>query len=413
MASARAAERLLYDASDPGYRSDPYPLYASLRATDPVHRSPRGFWVLTRYEDIDLVQRDARCSRGLRPDDGMVAAWGGWSSPIATELCTWMMHQDGADHARLRGLVGKAFHPPGIRLLRARVQTIVDGLLDKVLGGGAMEVIADLALPLPVAVISELMGLSVDDHEQTGRWARAVGHAFDDVLTPETLGQTELAIGEITSYMRTKLGQAGGDGAGILSTLQAAQSGELLRERELVSTANLLLFAGFETTRNLIGNGFLALLRHPEELEKLRTRPDLLPNAVLELLRYDSPVQANRRVALEPVEVGGVEIAAGEKMLLLLGAANRDPARFEDPDRLDVARPGVRPLSFGGGVHFCLGAPLALLEAEIAISSLIRRLEGVELAGPVQWADNVFLRGLEALPVTFTPPLQARPQRER
>jgi cytochrome P450 len=210
--------------------------------------------------------------------------------------------------------------------------------------------------------------------------------------------------------MRTKLGQAGGDGAGILSTLQAAQSGELLSERELVSTANLLLFAGFETTRNLIGNGFLALLRHPEELEKLRTRPDLLPNAVLELLRYDSPVQANRRVALEPVEVGGVEIAAGEKMLLLLGAANRDPARFEDPDRLDVARPGVRPLSFGGGVHFCLGAPLALLEAEIAISSLIRRLVGVELAAPVQWADNVFLRGLEALPVTFTP---ARPQSER
>jgi cytochrome P450 len=259
-------------------------------------------------------------------------------------------------------------------------------------------------------VIGELLGLSVDDHEQTGRWARAVGHAFDDVLTPETLGQTELAIGEITSYMRTKLGQTGG-AAGILSTLrEAARSGDRLSEQELVSTANLLLFAGFETTRNLIGNGFLALLRHPEELEKLRTRPDLLPNAVLELLRYDSPVQANRRVAREPLEVGGVEIAAGDKMLLLLGAANRDPARFVDPDRLDVARPGVRPLSFGGGVHFCLGAPLALLEAEIAISSMMRRLDGVKLAGQVEWADNVFLRGLEALPVTFTP---ERPQREQ
>jgi cytochrome P450 len=403
MGSTRAAERLLYDASDPGYRTDPYPLYASLRATDPVHRSPKGFWVLTRYEDIDLVQRDARCSRGLRPDDGMVAAWGGWSSPIATELCAWMMHQDGADHVRLRGLVGKAFQPAGIRLLRARAQTIVDSLLGRVLGTGAMDVIADLALPLPVAVIGELLGLSVDDHEQTGRWARAVGHAFDEGLTPETLGQAELAIEEITSYMRTKLGQAGGSRAGILSTLQAALSGERLSEQELVSTANLLLFAGFETTRNLIGNGFLALLRHPEELERLRARPDLLPNAVLELLRYDSSVQANRRVAREPLEVGGVEIPAGEKMLLLLGAANRDPARFVDPDRLDVARRGVRPLSFGGGLHFCLGAPLALMEAEIAISSLLRRLAGIEVAGPVEWADNIFLRGLEALPIRFTP----------
>jgi cytochrome P450 len=331
----------------------------------------------------------------------MVAAWGGWSSPIAAELCTWMMHRDGDDHTRLRGLAGKAFHPVGIRLLRARMQGIVDSLLDKVLRTGGMDVIADLALPLPVAVIGELLGLSVDDHEQTGRWARAVGHAFDDVLKPEARGQAELAIEEITSYMRTKLGQTGG--SGILSTLRAARREEQLSERELVSTANLLLLAGFETTRNLIGNGFLALLRHPEEFETLRARPDLLPNAVLELLRYDSPVQANRRVAREPLEVGGVEIAAGDKMLLLLGAANRDPARFVDPDRLDVARLGVRPLSFGGGVHFCLGAPLALLEAEVAISSLMRRLASVELAGPVEWADNVFLRGLEALPVTFTP----------
>jgi cytochrome P450 len=288
-------------------------------------------------------------------------------------------------------------------LLRARAQTIVDSLLGRVLGTGAMDVIADLALPLPVAVIGELLGLSVDDHEQTGRWARAVGHAFDEGLTPETLGQAELAIEEITSYMRTKLGQAGGSRGGILSTLQAALSGERLSEQELVSTANLLLFAGFETTRNLIGNGFLALLRHPEELERLRARPDLLPNAVLELLRYDSSVQANRRVAREPLEVGGVEIPAGEKMLLLLGAANRDPARFVDPDRLDVARRGVRPLSFGGGLHFCLGAPLALMEAEIAISSLLRRLAGIEVAGPVEWADNIFLRGLEALPIRFTP----------
>jgi cytochrome P450 len=284
--------------------------------------------------------------------------------------------------------------------MRSRIQGIVDRLLDAVLVTGVMDVIADFALPIPVTVITEMLGLPGEDHEMVGRWARAIAHALDAILTPETLHKTEVAIAEVGSYLQTNLGQSGGD---LISALREPQGGEQLSGSEVISSATLLLLAGFETTRNLIGNGFLALLRNPEQLEKLGARPDLLPNAVLELLRYDTPVQANRRIARDAIELGGVEIAAGDKMLLLLGAANRDPAQFVEPDRLDIARPGIRPLSFGGGVHFCLGAPLALLEAEIAISALVHRLTNVELAGPVEWGENVVLRGLEALPVTFTP----------
>lgn len=403
MAPAQDAAGLLYDPADPRYRIDPYPLYARLREADPVHWSPLGFWVLTRYADVDCVHRDPRCGRGLQPDDGMVATWGGPSSPITAELGGWMLHKDGPDHTRLRRLVGKVFHPAAVRSLRMRIQGIVDGLLDQVVEAGTMDVIADLALPLPVAVISELLGLPVDDHARIGRWADSIARAFDDVLTPEALERTEAAILQCTEYVRTKIAVVGGAESGILSALRAAEASDQLSESELISNVNLLLFAGFETTRNLIGNGFFALLRNPTQLARLRAEPGLVPNAIMELLRYDAPVQANRRIPREPIEVGGVEIPAGEKLLLLLGAANRDPARFVDPDSLNVARPDVRPLSFGGGVHFCLGAGLAVTEAEIAVSSLIERLADVDLAGPVEWGENIFLRGVTALPISFTP----------
>ena len=394
---------LLYDPEDPGYRSDPYPLYARLRTTEPVHRSPLGYWVLSRYADIDLVHRDPRCVRGLQPGDGMVAAWGGWSSPIAAELGSWMLLRDGVDHARFRRTVGKVFHPAAIRSLRTRIRGIVDALLDQAASRGAMDVIGDLALPLPVAVIGELLGLPAADPVAIGRWARAIGRAFDEVLTSQALDEAERAIRNLTAHLKESFEQSASP---IVAALRApAPDGEAgLSEQELISNLNLLFFAGFETTRNLIGNGFLALLGHPDQLARLRAEPWLVGNAVLELLRYDSPVQANRRVTVEPIEIGGIRIGAGEKLLLLLGAANRDPERFRDPDALDVARRDVRPLSFGGGVHYCLGAPLAELEAEIALSTLVRRLDGVERApGPVDWSDSVFLRGLKALPITFTP----------
>jgi cytochrome P450 len=400
---AHVIQPLLYDPEDPGYRSDPYPLYARLRTTEPVHRSPLGYWVLSRYADIDRVHRDPRCVRGLQPGDGMVAAWGGWSSPIAAELGSWMLLRDGVDHARFRRTVGKAFHPAAIRSLRTRIRGIVDALLDQAASRGAMDVIGDLALPLPVAVIGELLGLPAADPVAIGRWARAIGRAFDEVLTSQALDEAEHAIRNLTAHLKERLEQSASP---IVAALRGpAPDGEAgLSEQELISNLNLLFFAGFETTRNLIGNGFLALLGHPDQLARLRAEPSLVGNAVLELLRYDSPVQANRRVTVEPIEIGGIRIGAGEKLLLLLGAANRDPERFADPDALDVARRDVRPLSFGGGVHYCLGAPLAELEAEIALSTLVRRLDGVERApGPVDWSDSVFLRGLKALPITFTP----------
>jgi hypothetical protein len=396
----------LFDPGDPALMADPYPMYRRLREADPVHWSPLGAWVLSRYADVDAVQRDGRFDRGLRPCDPMLARFGGAGSPVAVELGRWMLHRDPPDHTRLRRLVTAAFRYTNVRTLRSRIQGIVDDLLDGVAGRGRMDVVADIAYPLPVAVVSDLLGLPIEDHTQRRVWAEAITQVFHPVQTAGTLDAAALAIEEASAYIRTRVEARRRDlRDDLLSSLIAAEEdGDRLGEGELVSTVNLLLFAGHETTRNLIGNAVLALLRHPAELERLREQPGLAAGAVEEFLRYDSPVQSNRRIAREEVELEGIRIQPGQSVHLLIGAAHRDPERFAEPDRLDVARRDVRPLSFGGGIHFCVGAPLARMETEIVISSLLRRLGDLELAvdEPV-WRSNAVLRGLVALPVTFRP----------
>jgi cytochrome P450 len=390
------------DLLDPGFLADPYPVYHRLRAEDPVHHHPLGFYVLTRYEDVAAFLRDARFGKsGYQAL--FEARFGG--GPDASWLALSMLFRDPPDHTRLRALVGKAFTPRVVETLRPRVQAVVDQLLDRVAGAGCMDVIEDLAYPLPVTVISELLGVPVGAADQVKAWSRDVARALDAIalpVAPEVLEAGRRA----TRGMVDHFGRLAGErrrrpGADLLSGLvEAEEAGDRLTERELLATCVLLYVAGHETTVNLIGNGLLALLSHPGEWERLRAEPALLPGAVEELLRYDGPVQRTGRTAASDVEIGGVPIPAGTLVLGMLGAANRDPAQFEEPDRLDVTREEPRHLAFGAGIHYCLGAALARLEAQVAIGTLAGRFPDIHLAAErPAWRPSSTLRGLESLPV--------------
>jgi cytochrome P450 len=334
----------------------------------------------------------------------MAAALGGAGSPLVAEMSRWMLFQDPPDHTRLRGLVAKAFTPRAIERIRVRTQEIVDGLIDRVADADGMDAIADFAFPLPVTVIAEMLGLPTADADRCRAWTIAAGRVLDPNQTPEQVGRAIEAVEHLSGYVREQVEQRRRmPGDDLLSVLIAAEDGgERLSEDELVSTVNLLFGAGHETTVNLIGNGLLALLRNPDQLSRLRTDPSLVPNAVEELLRYDSPAQLVRRWAREDLEVCGARVAAGDELLLLAGAANRDPERFPDPDVLDVGRADVRHVSLGGGPHFCLGAMLARMEGQVAFGALAGRLPHIELATDrVQWREHIVLRGLKALPVRF------------
>jgi cytochrome P450 len=285
----------------------------------------------------------------------------------------------------------------------------VDRLLDRVTGAGRMDVIEDLAYPLPVTVISELLGVPVDDADQVKTWSRDVARALDAIalpVGPEVLERGRAATRGMVEYFgRLADERRRRPGDDLLSGLvEAEEAGDRLTERELLATCVLLYVAGHETTVNLVGNGLLALLRHPDEWRRLRRDPARLPGAIEELLRWDGPVQRTGRMAAEDVEIGGVAIPAGTLVLAMLGAANRDPAQFAEPDRLDVTRDEPRHLAFGAGIHYCLGAPLARLEGRVAIGTVLRRFSGLALAveRPI-WRPSSALRGLETLPVVLEP----------
>jgi cytochrome P450 len=320
-----------------------------------------------------------------------------------------MLFRDPPDHIRLRALVSKAFTPRVVETLRPRVQAITDRLLYRVAGAGRMDVIEDLAYPLPVTVISELLGVPVGDNDLVKGWSRDVARALDAIalpVGPDVIERGRHASDEMTAYFRSLLEERRRrPGPDLLSGLvEAEEAGDRLTEMELLATCILLYVAGHETTVNLIGNGVLALLRHPAEWRRLRDGPALLPGAVEELLRYDGPVQRTGRMAARDAEISGVAIPAGTLVLGLVGAANRDPAQFVEPDRLDVTRDEPRHLAFGSGIHYCLGAPLARLEAQVAIGTVLRRFPGLALdVERPAWRPSSTLRGLEALPVALGP----------
>jgi cytochrome P450 len=387
-----------FNPMDPAFVADPYPTYHRLRAEDPVHHSPLGFWVLTRYPDVMAMLRDPRLTK--EPIAAFVAARFGMAVP-PPGLGLSMLDRDPPDHTRLRGLVSKAFTPKALESLRPGIQQIVDDLLADVAGKGQMDLIEEFAYPLPVRVICEMLGVPVKDHERFKAWG------LDMIMLPpdSEVGQRSVAGRRgLAEYFRELIAErrAAPRDDMLSALIVAEEAGDKLNEEELLATCILLLVAGHETTVNLIGNGTLALLRHPDQLQKLRENPGLIVTAVEELLRFDGPVQRTARIPSEDITIGGRTIPKGEMVMPFLGAADRDPAQFPDPDRLDITRADNRHIAFGMGIHFCLGAPLARMEGQIAINTLLARLPKLALATDrPQFRQSLTLRGLQVLPVSF------------
>ena len=392
-----------FNPMDPEFVADPYPMYQRLQADDPVHHSPLGFWVLTRYADVIASLRDGRLIK--EPIAAFVAARFGIAVPPGLGLS--MLDRDPPDHTRLRGLVSKAFTPKALERLRPDIQRIVTGLLDRVDGHGEMDLIDEFAYPLPVNVICDMLGVPVRDHERFKQWGLDIARGLDAIMLPpdSEVGQRSMAGRRaLAAYFRELIAERrAAPRDDMLSALIAAEeAGDKLNEEELLATCILLLVAGHETTVNLIGNGTLALLRHPGELSRLRDDPGIIGPAVEELLRFDGPVQRTARIPSEDVVIGGRTIPKGEMVMPFLGAADRDPAQFPDPQRLDLTRADNRHIAFGMGVHFCLGAPLARMEGQIAINTLLKRLPKLALAtDKPEFRQSLTLRGLQSLPVSF------------
>jgi cytochrome P450 len=392
---------LLFDPREVGMRADPYPYYRRLRETDPIHRSPFGYWVLSRHQDVDQILRDSRSRSDFPHDQAWARHRGGPESPIVRSTAQWMMMCDGAAHRRLRALVTQVFTARAVQRLRPRIAAVIDRLIDEI-GEGEIDLVRDLALPLPIMVIGELLGIPRAHQGQCRAWTDWIGHVIDPIVTPDTQVAMNRAATEFGAYLAEQIRlRRTNPGRDLLSSLvRADDDGERLTDDEIVANVLLLFNAGHETTVNLIGNGMLALLWHPDQLALLRETPDLVSQAVEELIRYDSPVQVGARIMAADVPLGGTTIPAGAKVMLLYGAANRDPARYADPDRLDLRRAGVRSLAFGGGPHFCIGAPLARLEIGMVFTALLERYRSIELtAGELSWRPNFNLRGLNELPL--------------
>src|SRR5918996_1105814 len=335
-----ATSEVLFNPFLPEFHADPYPFYRQLREQDPVHQTPMGFWVLTRYDDCVAVLRDARFGRE-EFQQMLSAVYGGEDSD---RLPRSMLFRDPPDHTRLRALVSKAFTPRVVEQMRDHIQEIVDRLLDRALGQGGMDVMEDLAYPLPVTVICEMLGVPVDDHASIRGWSADIARSLDAIGLPSDQGIVDRG----------------------------------------------------RVARRALADYFRALV--PERRARPQADPSLVPNAIEELLRYDSPVQRTARMTTTDVAIDGRPIAKGTMVVTALGAANRDPAQFPDPDRLDVSRRDVRHISFGYGIHFCLGAPLARVEGQIALGTLLRRAPGLALAEPSpEWRESSVLRGLKRL----------------
>lgn len=390
----------LAELFDPQHRADPYPRYRAWREADPVHRAG-GMLVLTRHEDCTSVLRNPAFGHAeadeapVRGDPPLVDEDG---RPVRSFLGL-----NPPDHTRLRRLVSAAFTPRRVALLAPRVEELTRQRVDEVLGGGPADLIGALAAPLPVVVISELLGVPAQDHDRFAGWSRAMARGLDPdfLLAPEVLAQQERARAEFVDYFRELIAERRQRPADdLLSDLVAVRDrGDSLTEQELLATCVLLLIAGHETTVNLIGNGTLGLLREPAQLRRLRADPELAEPAVEEVLRHDSPVQLTLRHALRDTEVAGNPVAAGTFALVVLGAANRDPLAYRDPERFDIGRDPSRHLAFGQGIHFCLGASLARLEGRAVFAELARRPASLQLAGEPTWKENVVLRGMSRLPV--------------
>jgi len=401
-----------YDPRRPEVIANPFPIFAELRERDPVHWSEvLGGWVLTRYRDVRQALNDPRFSADrITPfRDHLERDARAQVGELLKTLGMWAVFNDPPAHTRRRGLLNKAFTPRAVMALRPMIERIVAHLISRVAARGEMDLIAAFAYPLPASVIAGMIGVPIEDLDRFRTWSDEIAAFVGSALaTPDKRERGERGVREMSAYFRGIIAehrkQPKDD---ILSALLAVEeAGSGLSEDELVASCILLLFAGHETTTNLIGNGMLALLRHPEAQAALGRDGGLAASAVEEMLRYDGPTQAMTRIALEDLRLDEATplIRMGDRVFALLNAANRDPRVFADPDRFDVTRGDSRHLSFGFGVHFCLGAPLARLEGQIAVKALVESLPALALAvDEPDWSDSLVLRGVKALPVRFRP----------
>jgi len=408
--TALSLQRLL----DPEIHEDPYPFYARLRTAAPINWDERagmdGGWVLTRHADVMAALRSPHLSaERLMP--GSLDWVPEQYLPAAQQVFKAMPHQllflNPPDHSRIRGLVSKAFTPRLLEGMRPHIQEIADEFLDAIEPAGRMELIHDFAYPLPAVVIAEMLGVPPEDREQFIEWSADFGAFLDGAsLTLDGALQAIQGVADFMEYFRRLIDERRSAPRDDLlqGLITAREQDAALSEDELLSNLVLLLAAGHGTTTHLIGNGLYALIQYPDELRALVEERSLIPTAVAELLRYDSPVQLTGRRASADLEIGGQRIEAGQHVTMVLGAANRDPAQFPDPDRLDVRRPESKLMSFGQGIHFCLGAPLARIEAGIAFNALLKRLPDLRLdpaAAPAMREGGIVFRGFRELHVVF------------
>ncbi len=403
-----ATSEPLFNPLSPDYIKNPYPHYVRLRQNDPMHVNAHGAFVASRHADVTFVLRDKRFGKDYV--ERTIRRYGPkiMDEPVFRGMSHWMLQQDPPDHTRLRGLVVKAFTARRVEDMRPRIQAIVDQTLDRVIPQGKMDLIEDYAFRLPVTIICDMLGIPEEHREMFYKSSRDGGRILDPVpLTPAEIQQANATSALSRMYFENLFELRRKNPADDLITqlVQAEEAGDKLTNEELTANIILLFGAGHETTVNLIGNGLLALHRNPDQLALLKAKPELIGNAIEEFLRYNSSVQMTGRVALEDIEdLGGKRIPKGESVLCLLGSANHDPAVYPDhPERLDITRPNVRPLSFGGGIHFCLGAQLARIEAEVAINTLLRRIPKLRLddAENPEWRPTFVLRGLKCLPANW------------
>jgi len=381
----------------PELAADPYPFYRQLRETNPVlWDAERGHWVLTRHRDVMAVLRDRSLSC-VRKLTGETDGWG------LDALSRQMLSMDPPDHTRLRGLFTKAFTVRMVERMRPMITTLTDELLDLASDRGEMEVVADFALPLPVRVIAELLGIPRQDHDLLRRWSLSFGYLLDDVHTD--MDQAARGVGEFLGYLSDLVEQRRTrPGEDLVSALAAVQQdGDRLTKEELLVNLVLLLAAGHVTTAHMLGNGVVALLRHPDQWRLLCEDPDVISAAVMEMVRFDAPVQLSGRIATADFVLGGTPIQRGQALVTLLGAANRDPEAFGDPDRFDVRRSTTSQLAFGHGIHACIGMALARAEGEIAFRRLTERFPGLHLAGGSQpvYQQSITFRALSQLRVRW------------
>jgi cytochrome P450 len=405
LAAAADSDLSLYHLLEPETLANPYPLYHRLRTSDPVHWDPYlHAWVVTSYACAVHVMQHFRAERMPKPED-LAAKDLGDLDPIAQVLVRQMIFMDPPSHTRIRALAAAAFTPARVDALRVHIQEITDGFIDRVASAGRMDVIADLADLLPTTVTAELMGIPVGDRDRlktlSRNFSEMLGNFQHNPGRSSTMLQT---VEELTAYFNERIReQETQPREGVVHTLMTAEiGGDRLTREEVIANCIITLTGGLETTTNLIGNGVLSLLENPREFAWLESNPPLLPSAVEEFLRFQSPIQKTARLAPDDVELGGKTIRKSDAVIAVIGAANRDPARFPDPDRFDLGRPDNRHLAFGWGAHFCFGAPLARLEAQIVFRTILRRLRNIALdSSSPRWQSNTTFRGLEALPITF------------